>query len=151
MKRVNLLDMYDTPDFYDPPADDQLATNTQYPNLNSLEYKLRPPAERSRSRKFFERLAINEAGNAVLVGNRYTDRVWHGHIWGFERLADVNGDVEDCTHAGGDSAALNPAKEAEVVPVKDGAVYRLRCKATLTQAEYVEDNMVRMNVLGRFV
>lgn len=124
MQRVNLIDMYELPASYRPPPTDQLATDTQFPNLNSLDYQTRPAAEASRSRKYFEHLAVNEAGNAVLVANRYTDRVWHSHFWGFRSVDAVHGNVSD------------------VLSANDDVAYRLRCKATITGVRYVEENMV---------
>lgn len=154
MQRVNMIDMYETPDFYKPPPLDQLSACTQYPNLNSREYQTRPPVETSRSRKYFEHLAVNGAGQAVLVANRYTDRVWHGHFWGFERLADVHGNVEDALTAAPSPQKQTDEKQAAKKVPSDGASYRLRCKATVTGIQYVEDNMVsedhmRMPIVGR--
>lgn len=142
MQRVNMISMFETPDFYKPPALDQLPACTQYPNLNSREYQTRPPAETSRNRKFFEHLAVNGVGQAVLVANRYTDRVWHGHFWGFERLADVHGDVQDAVTVQPSNQAGEKTKTA-VRFSSDGASYRMRCKASVTGIQYVEDNMVR--------
>lgn len=133
MQRVNLVDMYSTPDFYKPPAADQLTNNTQYPNLNSLEYQKRTApvtGPTSVRRNFFDFLRVNGLGNAVLVANRYTDRKWHGHFWGFECLEDVRG-VE-----------TSPA-------ASDKVSYELCCKDTVTGVRFIDDNMVRRALCGR--
>lgn len=113
-----MVEMFSTPAFYQPPPDDQLSTNTDYPNLNSREYLTRPytvtPAS---SRRFNECLSVNDLGNAVLVSNSYTDRIWHGHFWGFETLSDVES---------------GEAKSS----------FRRQCKATVSQLQYVDTTMV---------
>lgn len=120
MKRVDMVEMFSTPSFYQPPPDDQLSTNTEYPNLNSREYLTRPYTVTSHtSRRFNECLAVNELGNVALVTNSYVDRIWHGDVWGFESIAEVElGDSKSC--------------------------FRRQCKATVTHVQYVDPTMVNI-------
>lgn len=122
-----MVEMFSTPEFYKPPPDDQLFSNTDYPNLNSREYLTRPysitPAS---SRRFDECLAVNETGEAVLVANSYTDRIWHGHFYGFQTLDDVEaGESKSC--------------------------FRLQCKSTLTHIQYVDPTMVNQLLVRHLV
>lgn len=127
MKRVDMVEMFSTPSFHKPPRDDELPTNTDYPNLNSREYLTRPyDLTTATSRRFNECLAVNELGNAVLVTNNYTDRIWHGHFWGFETLEDVQfGEKKSC--------------------------FRRQCKATVTHIQYVNPTMVNDSHLYYFL
>lgn len=116
MNRVDLVDMYNLPASYQPPADSQLAHNTQYPNLNSREYEKRPADLTLKVQKFHETIDVNELGNVVLACNDYTGRIWNGSFWGFESIDDF-GDEQK-------------------------AAYKLSCKASITHLKYVEANLV---------
>lgn len=117
MKRVNLTDMFVLPPSYQPPDIPELSTNTQYPNLNSLEYQHKVTTyELTSIPKYYEHFEINSQENVVLASNNYTGRIWEGSFWGFETIDDF-GDFQK-------------------------ASYKLRCKAPITNIRYVEANVV---------
>lgn len=133
MKRVDMVEMFSKPASYKPPPDDQLSTNTEYPNLNSREYLTRPYSlsttsptgqpQKPISRRFNECLVVNELGNAVLVSNSYTDRIWHGNFYGFETLADIgSGETKSS--------------------------FRRQCQATVSHMQYVDPTMVNILIIN---
>ena len=121
MQRVDLIDVYALPSSYNPPEISQLCTNTQYPNLNSIEYRFKESDKTLKIQKFQEHIDINEFGNVVLGCNSYTDRVWDGSFWGFEGVEDF-----------GDESK---------------ASYKLSTKSPITNIRYTEANMVSDNDL----
>lgn len=72
MARRDLVDMYCTQEDYNPPLDKDLTGNTQYPNLNSEEYRRRFSLSNSaNNQEFHENLISNANGQVLLVTNDY--------------------------------------------------------------------------------
>lgn len=127
MNRVDLKDMYTLPASYNPPNAAQLSTNFVYPNLNSLEYRMKADDTAANSKnitKFHDIVDINDFGCIVLGCNNYTGRKWNGTFYGFENVQDYG--------------------------VEQKAKYKKQCPSTLTNIRFVESNMVGNIVIGCF-
>lgn len=75
---------------YSPPPDKELNGNSQFPNLNSVEYRHRPQDDTINLLPFYERLEANQDQTTILlVTNSYTNRLWNSTVLGFGRFADV--------------------------------------------------------------
>lgn len=70
MARRDLVDMYAMPEDYNPPLDKDLSGNTQYPNLNSEEYR-RKFCMTAQAQEFHENLVANSKGQVLVVTNDY--------------------------------------------------------------------------------
>jgi WD40 repeat protein len=90
MSFVKLSDMYIKPSFYQPPAAEELTDNTDFPNLNSIEYRVKKPTHtQPKLQNFWEILEVDSLGQIVLVTNDYVTRIWNGSFWGYESFEDV--------------------------------------------------------------
>lgn len=70
MSRRDLVEMYCAAEEYHPPADKDFIGSTQYPNLNSEEYR-RKFSLTSTDQEFYENLKLNGKGQALVVNNDY--------------------------------------------------------------------------------
>lgn len=87
---VDMIGHFLAPSDYNPPPDKELDGNSQFPNLNSVEYRNRPYDNTINLLPFFERLEANEDQTTILlVSNSYTNRLWNSTVMGFKRFADV--------------------------------------------------------------
>lgn len=87
---VDMIAHYSAPTDYNPPTDEELNGNSQFPNLNSVEYRNRPQADTINLLPFYERLEANQDQTTILLTtNSYTQRLWNGTVMGFERFGDV--------------------------------------------------------------
>ncbi|KAG4072543.1 hypothetical protein HA402_004632 [Bradysia odoriphaga] len=90
MNFVKLSDMYKKPSFYTPPNPEQLTNNADFPNLNSLEYRVKKIENTEpKLQNFWEILEVDTLGQIVLVTNDYVTRFWTGSFWGYENFDDV--------------------------------------------------------------
>lgn len=91
MNRVDLVEMYRIPDSYKPPPVSELQTCTSYPNLNSIEYRELPIQETTlRLNSFYELLEANgDQSTMILAANAYTNRLWNGSLYGYEKFHDI--------------------------------------------------------------
>ncbi|KAJ6649760.1 Protein valois [Pseudolycoriella hygida] len=76
------------PSFYTPPPPNELTNNTDFPNLNTMEYRLKK-LQITKPQSFWEILEVDTLGQIVLVTNDYVTRMWNGSFWGYENLDDV--------------------------------------------------------------
>lgn len=119
MERKDLADVYKFPVWHQPPTDiNAMQACTQYPNINSTEYRLLGIEETTTPLfSFFEWLESNDAqSTTVLATNSYVGRIWHGTIWGYGNLNDVG----------------QPDKE----------VFKLKLGATTTALRFIEANLL---------
>lgn len=87
---VDMIGHFSVPTDYNPPPDNQLNGNTQFPNLNSVEFRNRPQEDTTNLLPFYECLEANEDQTTILLTtNSYTQRLWNGTVFGFGRFADV--------------------------------------------------------------
>lgn len=87
---IDMLGHFMAPTNYNPPKDNELDGNTQFPNLNSVEYRNRARDDTVNLLPFYERLEANpDQTTILLVTNSYTSRLWNSTVMGFERFADV--------------------------------------------------------------
>lgn len=70
MARRDLVEMYCASAEYNPPVDKDFSGSTQYPNLNSEEYRRRFSLT-SKSQEFYEYLICNEKKQVLVVTNDY--------------------------------------------------------------------------------
>ena len=101
LKKVNLVEAYLEPPEYDPPKDIKtLQTSTQYPNMNSVEYRLSSTCYDigTAMQPFLEVIEQNQAGNIVIAGNNYTGRKFCGSFFGWESAKDglLSDSTETC-------------------------------------------------------
>lgn len=90
MNRLELREMYSIPESYKPPEISQLSTNTQYPNLNSIEYRYKPQDDTLvELHRFFEFLTVNAFGTIALATNNYNGRIWSASIFAYASFDDV--------------------------------------------------------------
>lgn len=116
MNRISLVDIFTVPDSYTVPADLDLASSTEHPNLNSKEYRKKSPDINVKIQKHYEGLIINPDGKPVFYCNDITGRVWNGSMWGYEHIDDVT--------------------------IEGKSVFRLQCASPITQVKYIEENSV---------
>lgn len=121
MNRISLEEAYKVPDSYQPPFESDLSTNTEYPNLNSFEYRTKTlDGTTVKLEQFWESFDVNDAGNIVLATNNLRGRLWNSSFWGFENVDDV-GHVER-------------------------ASYKMQSAANITNIKYMELTMVMYSV-----
>lgn len=80
--------LFTSPVGYNQPNDSDLATSTQYPNMNSIEYRRRTyqPDEPT----FYDKLTANNAQTTVLLAtNSYVNRYWESAVFVYNKLDDV--------------------------------------------------------------
>lgn len=119
MNFVKLSDMYKKPSFYTPPPPEELTDNADFPNLNTVEYRVKKIANTEiKLQRFWEILEVDTLGQIVLVTNDYVSRIWNGSYWGYESFDDVG----------------QPEKE----------VYKKQCDNLITNFKFVEPNIVRL-------
>ncbi|XP_067621491.1 protein valois isoform X2 [Eurosta solidaginis] len=109
--------IYRTPEHHQPPDDNSLAGNTNYPNLNSRDYAKRPLNRHIRMHQAWECLSLNTEHQAVIATNKLSGREWAGSIWGFENI--------------GDGTMIKPAK----------ACYKLQCQTLISCLQFVANNI----------
>lgn len=116
---VKLWDMYKKPSSYNPPPPNALTNNSDFPNLNSLEYRVKKIETTERKLKqFWEILEVDTLGQIVLVTNDYVARIWNGSFWGYENFDDVGSETK--------------------------AVYSKCCEHLITNFKFVEPNIVSL-------
>lgn len=90
MNFVKLSEMYKKPSFYTPPPPEELTNNADFPNLNSLEYRVKKIDDTElKLQRFWEILEVDTLGQIVLVTNDYVTRIWNGSFWGYENFDDI--------------------------------------------------------------
>ena len=116
MERVDLNKAFGIPESYKPPNDHELRTNTEYPNLNSKEYRLKPIDQTTKLYNYYETLIKNNLGNYILVSNDYSGRLWRGSLWGFDNINDI--------------------------AIEKKSAFRLQAASAITNIIYIEKNTV---------
>lgn len=95
MNFVKLSEMYKKPSFYSPPPVEELTNNADFPNLNSLEYRVKKiDNTESKLHRFWEVLEVDTLGQIVLVTNDYVTRIWNGSFWGYESFDDIGSETK---------------------------------------------------------
>lgn len=119
MNRKDLADVYKFPAWHQPPTDiNEMRTCTQYPNINSIEFRNLEIQETTTTMyPFFEWLESNEKqSTVVLATNSYTSRVWNGTLWGYDQLKNIG--------------------------QKDKEVFKLKVGATTTALQFIDLNLL---------
>lgn len=121
-KRVDMISAYKEPVSYQPPETlPELVKSTDYPNRNSLQYRLteQVPLPANKLPPALDLATVNGAGNVIVAGNSYTDRLWAGGFCGWETVADIG--------------------------VEEKVSFSRRCEAVVTALRYtLDDALVRM-------
>lgn len=91
MEFIDLNEIYQPKASYNPPADNELDGSTEFPNLNSIEYRNRRYDDGlPRLKDFFERIEANaDYSTVLLTTNSYNTRVWDGSLYGYTSFDDV--------------------------------------------------------------
>lgn len=119
MDRKDLAQVYKFPEWHRPPTDvNEMRTCTQYPNINSIEFRnLEIKETETKMYPFYEWLESNELqSTVVLATNSYVSRLWNGTLWGYAQLQDVG--------------------------QKDKEVFKLKLGATTTAMRFIEANLL---------
>lgn len=91
---VNFSDYFHPPNDYKTPIDGELEGNTQFPNLNSTEYRNRTYTPYSLP--FFETIATNDDQSTILLAaNSYVNRLWDGALFVYRQFEDVGQDHKE--------------------------------------------------------
>lgn len=91
---VDFNEHFRAPHDYNPPGDKDLDGNTQFPNLNSVEFRYRQQDESIRMLPFYELLESNQDQTTILLGtNSHTQRLWNATLFGYKRFSDI-GNIE---------------------------------------------------------
>lgn len=80
--------LFNSPADYTQPNENELAGNTQYPNMNSVEYRRRQyqPTEPT----FYETITTNATQSTILlVANSYVNRFWDSTIHIYKQFDDI--------------------------------------------------------------
>ncbi|KFB49226.1 AGAP009782-PA-like protein [Anopheles sinensis] len=91
-RRVDMVTVYREPACYRPPNTlVELAKDTEYPNMNSIQYRKTPAVEAPEEKlsPFIDHVAANGAGHVIVAGNQYTSRQWGSKLCGWESPADI--------------------------------------------------------------
>lgn len=75
-KMRHVDEMYRTPVSHQPPPISELASNTMYPNMNSIKYHHKPISNDktpNRMYPFFETFDINDNRTVILAVSTYND------------------------------------------------------------------------------
>uniref|UniRef100_A0A182NBU1 Uncharacterized protein n=1 Tax=Anopheles dirus TaxID=7168 RepID=A0A182NBU1_9DIPT len=91
-KRVDMISAYKEPVSYQPPEMlPELAKSTDYPNRNSLQYRLTEPVPLPENKlpSALDLATSNGAGNVIVAGNSYTGRLWAGGFCAWQTVADI--------------------------------------------------------------
>lgn len=87
---VNISEFFKVPFDYNAPQDTDLDGSTQYPNLNSIEFRNRQIKKTEDPLTFYEILEANEDQSTLLLAtNSYNRRLWNGAVLGYKQFADV--------------------------------------------------------------
>lgn len=131
--------VYKTPDFHQPPQNAELATNTQYPNLNSSDYSTRQLNRDIRMHEGWECICLNGEAPAVIATNKLSGREWRSSLWGFENIED-NIQLDDKQNSGAGDGIKNVSCGVELN--SEEACFKLQCGALTTQLQYMCQNIV---------
>uniref|UniRef100_A0AAG5DE40 WD repeat-containing protein 55 homolog n=1 Tax=Anopheles atroparvus TaxID=41427 RepID=A0AAG5DE40_ANOAO len=118
-KRVDMVSAYKEPASYRPPATkEELTNSTEYPNMNSREYRLTEAVQLPDGKlcPFIDHMASNAAGQVMVAANQYTSRQWGGSVCAWESAADVL--------------------------QEDKVSFSLRCEAFVTALCYTQDDLL---------
>ncbi|XP_049279559.1 methylosome protein 50-like [Anopheles funestus] len=91
-KRVDMIATYSIPPSYQPPGTAQaLAKSTDYPNMNSVQYRLTEavPLAEKKLPPFLDLATVSSAGNVIIAGNNYTGRLWEGGFCGWQKVEEL--------------------------------------------------------------
>lgn len=91
-KRVDMISAYSVPISYRPPETlPALAKCTDYPNTNSLQYRLSEavPLADKQLHPFLDLATVNGVGHVIVAGNTYTNRLWEGGFCGWDKVEEL--------------------------------------------------------------
>ncbi|XP_055301987.1 protein valois [Sitodiplosis mosellana] len=81
---------FKAPSNYSEPHDTELDGSTQFPNLNSIEFRSRKNDDGVALLPFYELLEANEDQSIILLAtNSYNQRLWNGAVFGYGKFDDI--------------------------------------------------------------
>lgn len=88
-----MMEKFQEPEEYKPPTTvETLASSVDYPNLNSLQYRLTHKPTPNILHPFLERAARNCNGQVIVAGNDIMGRRWGSSFYGWENIGEVMND-----------------------------------------------------------
>lgn len=94
---VDYNEYFKAPLDYNPPNDSELDGNSQFPNLNSLDFRNHKSSGSAKMLPFYELLEANEDQTTILLAtNSYTHRLWNSTVFGYERFSAIGKPDESC-------------------------------------------------------
>lgn len=89
-KRLDMAEMFKEPPEYKPPSTTEaLSSSVDYPNLNSLQYRMTNKPVPNILHPCLELAARNENGQVIVAGNDLMGRRWGSSFYGWESAVDV--------------------------------------------------------------
>lgn len=93
-KRLDMIEMFQEPAQYKPPGTaEELACSVDYPNLNSLQYRLTRKPLPNVLHPCLDHAARNCHGQVIVTGNDIMGRRWGSSFYGWESAGDVLNDA----------------------------------------------------------
>lgn len=89
---VDFSEFFKAPPDYNPPKNTDLEGSTQFPNLNSIEFRSRQSNKMKTDglMDFYEILEANEDQSTILLAtNSYNQRLWKGAVLGYDKFSDI--------------------------------------------------------------
>lgn len=87
---VEFAEYFVSPANYNPPNDYEINGSTQFPNLNSIEFRNLQRDQSVKLLPFYEILETNEDQTTILLAtNSYNDRLWNGTVFGYKQFDDI--------------------------------------------------------------
>lgn len=89
-KRLDMVEMFKEPPEYKPPGTaEELACSVDYPNMNSLQYRMTRKATQNVLHPCLEHVARNGNGQIIVAGNDLMGRRWGSSFYGWESAEEV--------------------------------------------------------------
>lgn len=92
-----MVEMFSEPPEYRPPGTaEELAGSVDYPNLNSLQYRMMRKPSPNVLHPCLEHAARNSDGQVVVAGNDFYGRRWGSSFYGWERTGHAVDESKAC-------------------------------------------------------
>lgn len=94
---VDYQKVYQIPEDYQPPVGyEAMAASTQFPNLNSNEYRAKPVTYEKKVLPCIEILEKDTNNGYIVASNEISGRLWYGNIFGYKSFDDFRtGNIEN--------------------------------------------------------
>lgn len=76
------------PDYNPPQTYEEQRVCTQYPNVNTFQYRQKPVEHETKLWPFIQCFARNSEGTVILGTNSYQTRIWNGSLYAFDDVVE---------------------------------------------------------------